>query len=252
MNPEHRSVPPLVTTVLPYLVLAVGIAVGGWFIGHGFLKGRSADRFVTVKGVAEREARADVALWPLRLAAADNDLAAAQARIAGNTAEVYGFLQRHGVDTTQAELQGVDVADAFANQYGGERPSARFVVSQTVMLRTPDVEAVLAASAKVGELVKAGVVLSSNRMGLGGAGPTFLFTRLNDLKPGMIAAATANARQAAEQFAKDSRSRLGGIRQANQGVFVILPRDQVAGSPEETQPLKIVRVVTTVEYYLKD
>jgi hypothetical protein len=39
---------------------------------------------------------------------------------------------------------------------------------------------------------------------------------------------------------------------ANQGVFVILPHDQVAGIPEETQPLKIVRVVTTVEYYLTD
>jgi hypothetical protein len=253
MDPERRAASHVMAAVLPYLVLAVGIAVGGWFIDHGFLKGRSADRFVTVKGVAEREAKADVALWPLRLSAADNNLAAAQARIARNTAEVYSFLQRHGLDTSQAELQGVDVADAFANQYGGERPSAaRFVVSQTVMLRTQDVDGVLAASAKVGELVRGGVVLSSNRMGFGGAGPTFLFTRLNDLKPDMIAAATANARQAAEQFANDSRSRLGGIRQANQGVFVILPRDQVAGSPEETQPLKTVRVVTTVEYYLKD
>jgi hypothetical protein len=122
------------------------------------------------------------------------------------------------LDTARAELEGVDVADAFANQYGGERPSAaRFVVSQTVMVRSQDVDRVVAASARVGELVQGGVVLSS-----------------------------------AEQFANDSRSRLGGIRQANQGVFVILPRDQVAGIPEETQPLKTVRVVTTVEYYLKD
>jgi hypothetical protein len=218
MNDERLATPRLVATLLPYLVLAVGIAIGGWFIGQGFLKGRSADRFVTVKGVAEREAKADVALWPLRLSAADNDLAAAQARIARNTAEVYGFLQRHGLDTARAELEGVDVADAFANQYGGERPSAaRFVVSQTVMVRSQDVDRVVAASARVGELVQGGVVLSS-----------------------------------AEQFANDSRSRLGGIRQANQGVFVILPRDQVAGIPEETQPLKTVRVVTTVEYYLKD
>lgn len=141
----------------------------------------------------------------------------------------------------------------FANQYGGERPSAaRYVVSQTVLVRSQDVDRVLAASARVGELVESGVVLSSSRSGYGPSGPTFLFTRLNDLKPGMIAAATANAREAAEQFAKDSRSSLGGIRQANQGVFVILPRDQVGGIPEESQPLKTVRVVTTVEYYLKD
>ena len=87
---------------------------------------------------------------------------------------------------------------------------------------------------------------------MGNGGPTFLFTRLNEIKPPMIAEATASARQAAEQFAKDSQSRLGSIRQANQGVFVILPRDQAPGASEESQRVKTVRVVTTVEYYLRD
>ncbi len=247
MTPERSS---LVTTV----ILAIGIALGGWFIGHGFVSGRSADRFVTVKGVAEREAKADLALWPLRLVAADNDLAAAQARIARNTAQIYAFLTRHGLDTAQADLRGVEVTDAFANVYGGgdRGAAARYVVSQVVMVRTPDVDRVVAASERVGELVSAGVVLSSSQMGFGPSGPTFLFTRLNDLKPEMIAEATASAREAAEQFAQDSRSRLGGIRRASQGVFVILPRDQVQGMMEETQAFKTVRVVSTVDYYLRD
>ena len=233
-------------------MLALGILLAGWFVGHGFVAGRTV-RFVTVKGVAEREAKADLALWPLRLVAADNDLAVAQGRIARHTAQVYAFLRRHGVDTSQTELQGVDVTDAFANVYGGERVGpARYVVSQTLMVRSTSVDTVVAASQKVGELVSSGVVLSSTRMGYGPSGPTFLFTRLNDLKPAMIAEATAKAREAAEQFAQDSRSRLGGIRQASQGVFVILPRDQVQGMPEESQPVKTVRVVTTVDYYLRD
>jgi uncharacterized protein len=84
-----------------------------------------------------------------------------------------------------------------------------------------------------------------------GGGPTFLFTKLNDVKPAMIAQATANAREAAEQFAKDSRTSLRGIRQASQGVFLILPRDQAPGISEEGQINKIVRVVSTVEYFLK-
>jgi len=57
----------------------------------------------------------------------------------------------------------------------------------------------------------------------------------------------ASARQAAEQFAKDSASALGGIRQATQGYFSILPRDQAPGIEEAQQRQKIVRVVTTVE-----
>ena len=62
----------------------------------------------------------------------------------------------------------------------------------------------------------------------------------------------ANARLAAEQFAKDSRSALGNIRNASQGVFVILPRDQAPGVQEQQQLQKILRVVTTVEYFLGD
>ena len=67
----------------------------------------------------------------------------------------------------------------------------------------------------------------------------------------MVAEATANARAAAEQFAKDSRNALGHIRHANQGIFVILPRDQAPGVNESGQLQKIVRVVSTVQYFLK-
>jgi uncharacterized protein len=66
----------------------------------------------------------------------------------------------------------------------------------------------------------------------------------------MIADATANARAAAEQFARDSGSALGRIRQANQGVFVILARDQAPGINEGSQLQKTVRVVSTVQYFL--
>jgi len=238
--------------VLASAIVACGVAVGGFLIGAGFERGRAADRYVEVKGVAEREVKADLALWPIRLVAAGNDLVAAQALIAHNTAKVYAFLRRHGIDSAQAELQGLDVNDAFANMFGGDRqPAARYVVTQTLMVRSPSVDVVLAATGQVGELVSAGVVLSSSRTGFGPSGPTFLFTKLNELKPNMLAEAAANARQAAEQFANDSHSRLGGIRQANQGLFVIMPRNQAPGVTEGTEVLKTVRVVSTVQYYLR-
>lgn len=67
----------------------------------------------------------------------------------------------------------------------------------------------------------------------------------------MIAEATARAREAAVEFARDSDSGLGGIRRANQGVFEILPRDPAPGITQENRIEKSVRVVTTVEYYLR-
>jgi hypothetical protein len=118
-------------------------------------------------------------------------------------------------------------------------------------VRSDNPELILNASQKVGELATAGVTLSSGDEGFG-SGPTFVFTGLNKLKPKMIGDATARAREAADQFARDSRSALGGIRTANQGVFEILPRNQIQGISETAQIDKIVRVVSTVEYFLKD
>ena len=237
-------------TLTAAALLAAGLAVGGWFVGHGFARGRAAARFVSVKGVSERPAKADLALWPLRFVATGTDLLTVQAEIARSTTRVFAFLRQNGIDSSAAEVQELQVTDVMANPYGQVRPGTRFILTQTVMVRSTSPETVLAASQRVGELLRAGVVLSSEQYG--GGGPTFLFTGLNALKPTMIAEATASAREAAEQFARDSRSRLGGIRQANQGVFVILPRDQAPGVSEGGQIFKTVRVVTTVEYFLKN
>jgi len=237
--------------------MAGGIALAGWFVGNGVREIRTADRFVTVKGVSEREAKADLALWPILLAVPDADLGAAQSRINQNIAKVTAFLRANGLDSTEVELQGLRVTDTFANPYNpAGRQGPRFVVQQTVMVRSEKPEIVLAASQKVGDLVNAGVVLSSGPE-WGPGGPSYVFRRLNDLKPSMIAEATAEARKAAEQFAKDSKSKLGGIHRANQGVFLILPRDAAgsdggAGMSEQAQITKTVRVVATVEYLLRD
>lgn len=239
-------------STLRAVILALGIASAGWFAGNGFARGRAGDRFVSVKGIAERTAQADLAIWPLRVVTANNDLAVAHAQLENNVAKIRQFLARQQIDTAQAELQDLSVTDAFANQYaGGDRVSTRYVIHETVLVRSLKPELVLKASQHVAELVTAGVVLSSGGE-YGSGGPTFIFTGLNKLKPEMIAEATARAREAAEQFARDSRSQVGGIRQASQGVFEILPRDQAQGISEASQITKTVRVVSTVDYFLKN
>jgi len=240
------------TTVVRALVVATGLALAGLLVGGGFARSRTADRFVTVKGISEREARADLAIWPLRIVSADNDLARANAQLQGSVSRIYLFLTSQGIDTAGTELQDFSVADASTNQFAsGQNAGARYVIHQTVVVRSTKPEVVLAASQRVAELVNAGVVLSSGGE-CGSGGPTFVFSGLNKLKPQMIAEATARAREAAEQFARDSRSDIGGIRRANQGVFEILPRDQAQGISEASQIVKTVRVVSTIDYALRD
>jgi len=242
---------------LALIILAISLAFTGWFIGNGIMSVRTADRFVTVKGVAEREVKADLALWPIQLAVTDDNLSLAQSRVSQNVAKVTSFLTSYGIDSSQVELQGFKVTDVLANPFQRvERAGSRFIIQQTVLVRSTDPERVRGVSQRVGELVNSGVVLSSGPE-WGPGGPTYVFRGLNDLKPAMIAEATAEARKAALEFAKNSRSRLGGIHRANQGQFVILARDaaaseQGAAVAEANQLYKVVRVVSTVEYLLRD
>jgi len=235
------------------VILAAGVALAGLLAGNGFARARAGDRFVTVKGVSEREVRADLAIWPLHLVGADNDLAAANSKLTKSIIGVREFLARHGVDTSQIQMTDFSATDAYANQYASDRrPANRYVVHQTVLVRSSLPDEVLAASQQIGELAAIGVAISSGgEFGPNSGGPTFVFSGLNKLKPEMIADATARAREAASQFARDSRSQLGGIRQANQGIFEILARDQAPGINESSQIAKIVRVVSTIDYYLR-
>ncbi len=233
------------------LLLAAAIVIAGWLVGRGMVQFRAGDRAVSVKGVAERTVKADIALWPLRLVAADNDLDAAQRRIQADRRAVVAFLGRHGIDSSRVELQALSATDTRANAYGdGARtPPSRYIVNLTLMVRTSAIDRLAEASQSVSELLAAGVVFSSGEYGA--SGPTYLFTRLNELKPEMLAEANANARKAAEEFARSSKAQVGGIRRASQGVFEILARDPAPGILQESQVQKTLRVVTTVEYGLR-
>lgn len=236
-------------TLLRPIIVALGIALAGLFVGSGFARGRATDRYVTVKGVSERQVHADLAIWPLRVVAADNDLNAANAKLQASLQKIRDFLAQQHIDASAIALQDFSVSDAATNQYGGERGGSRYVIRQTVVVRSTNPDLILQASQHVGELVTGGVVLSSGGE-YGNGGPTFVFTGLNRIKPEMIAEATARAREAAQQFARDSKSQLGDIRQANQGTFEILARDQAPGISQESQVDKTVRVVSTVDYFL--
>ncbi len=233
---------------LPALILAIAAIVAASLVAEGLTGLRTADRFVTVKGVAEREVQAALALWPVRFVATGDSLAEAQSQARASRETIMAFFKLQAIDTATVELQRLDVTDTRANPYQANNGGQRFIIHQTLMVRSTDIERVRQAAQNVSELVDSGVVLSSD---YGPSGPTYLFNGLNDIKPDMIAEATAAAREAASQFAKDARADLGGMRRANQGVFQILARDQAPGIMEQQQPAKVVRVVSTVEYYLK-
>ncbi|MEO0413021.1 MAG: SIMPL domain-containing protein [Pseudomonadota bacterium] len=229
-------------------LVAVGLASGGYFIGDGFYEGRKTERKVTVRGLAERETKADIANWKLRFTAADNNLSLVQSRIEGDFLKLRNFLVEAGLSDDEIQLGQLEVVDQKAQQYrSGPIDNNRFIITQNVQVRSTKVSVVEGLSRQTGELVKQGLILQDNQ------GPSFVFTKLNEVKPDMIAAATKDAREAAEKFAADSGAQVGGIMRASQGYFSIeplVPTDDYRGAAGQIG--KKVRVVTTIDYALKD
>jgi uncharacterized protein len=241
---------------VPALLVALGLMAGGWLLGREIKQTRLGDRYVAVKGLAERKVKSDLAIWPLGYKEAGDELTALYAKSEGDKKAILQFLDKQGIQSNEIELGVVQVIDTQANEYGGTRAPRRYIVQQQITARTTRVDQIAAASQKTMDLLQQGIVLSHNP----GQGLIYQFTGLNSIKPDMITEATRNARASADRFASDSGSNVGAIRQANQGVFSILAAN--SGSTSEDQSgmdisnadsslMKTVRVVSSVEYYLE-
>jgi len=222
----------------------LGLALLGYLLADGALRFKAMERTVTVKGLAEKEMLADLVIWPIQFAVADNDLTALYTRIEANTEKVKSFLQQQGIAEDSISAQAPSITDKSAQQYGtGQRAEFRYTALQTVTVYSSEVEKVRLVMSRLSALGKEGIAFSGESYQ---GRPDYIFTELNAIKPQMVEEATRNAREVANKFAADSDSQLGKIRRASQGQFSIVDRDR--NNPH----IKKVRVVSTVEYYLSD
>ena len=231
----------------PALLLALAIGLGTAFAGHsigkGFTDARALERTVSVKGLSERDVPADVAIWPLQLSVADNDLTSLVATVEKQKAMVIEFLTTRGFAEAEITVGAPAITDKQAQAYGNDPIRFRYLAQQVVTVYTKKIDAVRGANRELLELGKAGVVFSQENYELK---TQYLFQGLNEIKPAMVEEATRNARVVAEKFAADSDSRLGKIKSAAQGQFTVEDRD--SNNPH----IKRVRIVSTLENYLAD
>ncbi len=227
--------------VVAAALIALGIALAGLLVARGLGEIRRGGATVTVRGLAERDVVADLATWTIATQANGSDLAIVQGKADADAAAVRRFLSTSGFTAEEVQLRGSSV-----NQYyDGGRGVLSITIRQRFLARTTDIGRMQKAFSNQAEIIRQGVALDSD----GGGGVAYSFTRLNDVKPEMIAEATKNAREAAEQFARDSGASVGGIKQASQGLFSITGRDGDIGPGSDT-PFQKVRVVTTIDYNL--
>ncbi|MCK0129137.1 SIMPL domain-containing protein [Erythrobacter sp. F6033] len=215
------------------------MVLGGYLLGDGLLRAKEAERSVTVRGLAERDVTADLATWTISYSASATDLGEAQGKVRSDTNAIESFFEDLGFPENALQPTGANVS-SYTN-----RGVTTYTVRQRLSLRTNDIERAQQAVAQQFDLVSRGVFLEE------GSGMSYTFTGLNDIKPEMVAEATKNARDSAQQFAQDSGAGVGAIKDATQGYFSIEARDGDGGGwGKSDSPYKKVRVVTTVNFSL--
>lgn len=230
--------------VIAGLFIGIGLLLGGMQIKSGMNKMQDAQRVVSVKGLAEREVPADKVTWPIVYKEVNNDLLALYEKIEKNNKKVLEFLHENGIEESEITVSQPDIIDFQAERYVQQDIRYRYNGTSIITVSSRQVDKIRNIIPRISQLIKEGINISANRPY---ENPIIYdFTGLNDIKPAMIEEATRNARVSAEKFATDSESRLGKIKTANQGQISISNRD------ENSPHIKTLRVVTTINYYLKD
>lgn len=224
------------------LLVAIGIAFAGLFLSHALIKSRQYDRYVDVKGLAERNVKANQAIWQISFNNADDDLATLYKGIADSQNKIKDFLLTQGFQANDLEVQPVSVVDNQSYGYSSSNSqNKRYSANGGIIVNTAQVDKVQSVMQLTGSLVQQGVVVTNSNV-------NYVYNNLNDIKPEMLNEATMNAKLAAESFASNSHSQLGSIRSASQGLFTIT---DASGQGSGTSIMKKVRIVTSVEYYLQ-
>lgn len=199
---------------------------------------KSFDDTVTVRGLCEKEVPADRVVYRISYSEKNNDLSALRQTIANNNQVIVKLLRDAGFDENEISYGAASYSDEYNSWSDVSHIAYRYEANQSITVITSKLDLVK----KVQNTLETDLV---NRNILASGYADYQYLGLNEIKPSMIAESLVKARESAEEFAKNSHSTIGKMRTASQGYFEIEDLD------ENTPQVKKVRVVTTVEYYLK-
>lgn len=228
-------------TIFGFLLCA-GLIVLGIFIRYGLTHLNDSHRTVTVRGLCEKEFKANKVTWPIVSKEVGNYLPTIFSNIENTNKQILTFLKENGIEETEISINPPAVIDLQADRYSSNYNPYRYNVTNVVVVTSSKVDKVNELIKKQAELLKQGIAVVAGDYQYQ---TIYEYTDLNNIKPEMIAEATMNARAAADKFAEDSGSKVGRIQTATQGQFSIEDRDQY------TPYIKKIRVVSSIIYYLE-
>ena len=239
------------------LSLFLGLSVLGFFIFRGLKTFSDRDRVVTVKGLAEMDMTATTSAISITFSFSGDNLKELIKKAESKKSNILNYLKNSGFDTKDLSEKNIDISDRqkyyeIEWQDGKQIKTKvdRYAASQTLLIKCKDVKTTDDKLEKI-ELDLISKDLTSNIESL------YTFPDLNTIKPKLIAESTKNARISGEQFANDSKAKLGKIKTASQGQISIVGDYQteeettLADSDSPEPFIRRARVVSTIVFFLE-
>lgn len=230
--------------IIGTLLISLGIAVAGYFISQTLYNSKVALNTADVKGLAERRVEADKAYWQIQYTVSGSnksEIPTLYEMSELDQQKIISLLLESGFSKEEV-IPGVInyLKKEFRDENQKLVEERHFLVGE-IDIQTYKVRLVSEVRAKLNKLIAQGLDVKNNA-------PAYHFTKLNDIKPDMLKEATKNARLAANEFAANAGVKVGGIRNARQGGFVIRDVGQNYGDTKKIE--KDVRLVTNVTFFL--
>jgi len=233
--------------------LALGMSVAAFILGVQAKRAVTGQHSITVKGLAEKPVKADSAEWTVTISTQGETIAEALHKLRDERPLLVEFLNSHGLDAATRQEGNEAVKPHFDEEYleNGQQRRVQhgFDAVQGIRMATQNLDAITEANRDLLQL------LADNHP-LTAAPPSYLVSRLEEVKMSLIAAATRNAKARAREFVKDDEIGIGSIRTASQGAFYILPvggevgDEDYGGVYDKSTIDKTARVVVTIVYNL--
>ncbi len=237
-----------------YIIIAVAAVLSAWVVGRAYTyKYRVQDRIV-VTGLGETEFSSDKIVWRARITAEAQDAAEGYAQIERSKEKVRRFLETKGLAADAVVFGFVNVEKQFSPIYNGNgnwmgQRFAGYNLWQELSVESTEVELVETISREISSLIADGVAVEA-------FAPDYYYTKLDDVKMGLIEAASADARQRARIIAENAGTRIGSVASVRMGVFQITGANSneeflAGGSFNTSSRQKKARITMRIEYRIK-
>lgn len=234
------------------LVLSLGFIISALILGFAIKQFNNTGNSITVKGLAEKPIKADSARWEISFQTniVSDTIPEAYQKLDQQTKILKNFFYEHGFKNNEIQM-GNKSSQSYYEEIEHEdgkttREFRGYIAKQSLVINTQDIKKIEKAAKDAYLLDEKGLSIEQS--------PDYLVSNLEEIKMSLIANATKNAYNRANEFAKVGGVEVGAMRSASQGAFYILPESgsdddsDYGGTYDKSTINKIARVVVTINY----